>query len=224
MFAHDKRTNTLRLQPGRHPPWIRKTVEQERLNAEESLKSWLYCPECKGRWCPDSAQRPKAHLPFRDRASQLNMWSQRPHQTGGAFPSSGGGTDATQNTQPEPEPEGDGGADALAGDIMAGDMGVPMEEDDDSEEPVLLPMQEPIPDLPNPAAYPTLEEYRAGWAEKLAAHAKFTSGGFSLANLVPKKIPNLWQDCRPLTCRVRRFSVPEVRARLNDHSATPTYA
>ena len=204
MFAYDARTNTLSLQPGRHPPWVRKTSEQERARTRETAaKTWCYCPDCKGRWCPDTAQRPKAYLPFRDRASQLNMRPHKPHQTGGAHPS-GSGADASQNTQPEPEPEGDGGVDAFAGDVE-----IPMEEDVDPEVPVVLPTQEPIPDVPEPAAHPTLEEYRARWAERLEAHAKPASGGYSSTNLVPKPIPNLWQDCNPLTRDAERRSVLE---------------
>ncbi len=30
MFAHDPETNTLSLQPGRHPPWIRSTIGRRR--------------------------------------------------------------------------------------------------------------------------------------------------------------------------------------------------
>ena len=43
MFAHDPETNTLSLQPGRHPPWIRKTAEHDRAPTRESTKTWLYC-------------------------------------------------------------------------------------------------------------------------------------------------------------------------------------
>jgi len=43
MFAHDAETNTLSLQPGRHPPWIRKTAEHDRASTRESTKTWLYC-------------------------------------------------------------------------------------------------------------------------------------------------------------------------------------
>ena len=187
MFAYDELTNTLSLQPGRHPPWIRKTAEHERIFIRESTKTWCYCPECKGRWCSDTAQRSKAFVPFRDRASQLNM---RPHARPQAVPS-GGGAEASQNTQPEPEPEEEG-ADAFRGDVE-----MPADEDEleAPEEPVILPTQGHVPDAPDPEAYPTLEEYRERWAARLAAPARPTGGEYSLADLVPKAVPNLWNDC-----------------------------
>ena len=43
MFAYDEETNTLSLQPGRHPPWIRKTSEQDQMYTREWTKTWLYC-------------------------------------------------------------------------------------------------------------------------------------------------------------------------------------
>ena len=43
MFVHDPETNKLSLQPGRHPPWIRKTSEHDRASTRESTKTWLYC-------------------------------------------------------------------------------------------------------------------------------------------------------------------------------------
>ena len=43
MFVHDPETNKLSLQPGRHPPWIRKTSEQDRASTRDSTKTWLYC-------------------------------------------------------------------------------------------------------------------------------------------------------------------------------------
>ncbi len=217
MFAYDARSNRLSLQPGRHPPWIRKTSEQERARTRETAaKTWCYCPDCKGRWCPDTALRSKAYLPFRDRASQLNMRSHRPQQTGGACPSSGGPGGvgaASQNTQPEPEPEGEGGVDTFAGDVE-----MPMEEDVDPDVPPVLPTEEPIPDVPDPAAHPTLEEYRTRWAQRLDAYAKPAGGGYSSSNLVPKPIPNLWQDCTSLSRDAKRRSLFELSACLSNRS------
>ena len=221
MFAYDARTNTLSLQPGRHPPWIRKTSEQERTRSREtSAKTWCYCSDCKGRWCPDKNQRPKAYLPFRDRASQLNMRSHRPQQTGGACPSSANPGTCVDNTQPEFQPEGEGGVDTFAGDVE-----MPMEEDVDPEVPPLLPMEEPIPDVPKPAAHPKLEDYRARWAGKLHACAKPAGGGYCSWNLVPKPIPNLWQDCTTLSDNAESCSVPEFSMCPCNHpnNTTPSH-
>jgi hypothetical protein len=90
-----------------------------------------------------------------------------------------------------------------------------MEEDMD---PPVLPTQEPIPTVPDPAAHPTLEEYRARWAEKLEAYAKPAGGGYSSSNLVPKPIPNLWQDCTSLSLDAKRRSLFELSACLNNRS------
>ena len=103
--------------------------------------------------------------------------------------------------QPEPEPEG---ADAPEEEVV-----VPMAEEEEDARP--LPLQPLVPDPPPPATYPTLDEYRARWAEKLEAHSRPSRGPFSLADLVPRKLPNLWQDCRLLsgcfaTCCVRSIT------------------
>ena len=212
MFAHDPETNTLSLQPDRQPPWIRKTAEHDRASTRESTKTWLYCmlggrrarlgqapyvkafgPEdprgidCKGRWCSDGDQRPRAFLPFRDRASQLNMRPHRPPQREEA-------TSGNSQPQPKPEPED---ADVPA----ESELVMPMGEDEDDTHP--LPVQAAVPDPPPPAVHPTLDEYQARWAEKLEAHARPSQGPFSLVDLVPKKVPNLWQDCRDLSASPR---------------------
>ena len=48
-----------------------------------------------------------------------------------------------------------------------------------------------IPDV----VYPTLDEYKEKWAIALAKHSMAVSGEFSLTNLVPQPISELWQDC-----------------------------
>lgn len=185
MFVHDAKTNALSLQPGRDPPWIRKASQEDRTYTRESTKTWLYCMDCKSRWCPDAEQRSKAFLPFRDRASQLNMRPHRHFEAEGALDNRSAGSSPIQ---PEPEPEGE------AADAREGDVALPMEEEGD----VCPPLPELVPDAPEPVARPTLAEYRARWGEKLATHSRLSFGPFSLANLVPRPIPNLWQDCRHL--------------------------
>jgi hypothetical protein len=184
MFAYDEHTNTLSLQPGRRPPWIRKSSEED--GAHARAKSWAYCPECKARWCPDGVARSKAFPPFRDRASQLNMKADRPcchaPQSGAA---------ASQSTQPEPEPEDEGGC----ADAFVGDVDIPQEEGDEEDEPILLPTQGLLPDAAGPNIYPTLAEYRARWSARFAAHSGHADGVHTLTNLVPRPVPNLWQDC-----------------------------
>ena len=152
--------------------------------------------DCKNRWCPDTPQRPKAHIPFRDRASQLNL---RPHKRPPI-----GTTETTlasdQNTQPEPEPEE---AEAALDECGGGDVAPPMEDavEDSDEDAVLLPTEEDtVPEEPPEVEYPTMEQYKARWAEKLAAHSRAqATKPFSLATLVPKPLPALWQDCKGLS-------------------------
>ena len=194
MFVHDPVTNNLSLRPDAFPPWIRKVAGHGFSGVKDRAKTWLYCLDCKNRWCPDTSQRPKAHIPFRDRASQLNM---RPHKRAPV-----GSVETVvspeQNTQPEPEPE-----EAVLDECGGGDVAPPMDDDaEDSDGDVVLPTEETVPEVPK-VEYPTIEEYKARWAEKLAAHSKvqFTKG-FRLETLVPKPLPALWQDCRGLSVRI----------------------
>ena len=194
MFVHDPVTNNLSLRPDALPPWIRKVAGHGFSKVKDRTKTWLYCLDCKNRWCPETSQRPKAHIPFRDRASQLNM---RPHKRA-PVGSAETVVSPEQNTQPEPEPE-----EAVLDECGGGDVGPPMEDDvEDSDGDVVLPTEETVPEVPK-VDYPTIEEYKARWADKLAAHSKaqFSLGNkpFSLATLVPKPLPALWQDCTGLS-------------------------
>ena len=63
-----------------------------------------------------------------------------------------------------------------------------------------LPIQsetlEPVPDLPAAPTFPSLEEYKIKWAEKLALHSRENHPlVFTHQNLVPKPVTQLWQDC-----------------------------
>ncbi len=118
-----------------------------------------------------------------------------------------------ENTQPEPEPE-----EALD-ERFAGDIAPPMEEDDAerADEDVLLPTDDTLPEVPAPEEYPTLEEYKAKWEERLAAHSKpQATKVFSLSALVPRPIPALWQDCgilrSPAACDCRLILLPPPAA------------
>ena len=67
--------------------------------------------------------------------------------------------------------------------------------DEDSADDAALPAEEDaLPVLPQ-VSRPTLEEYREKWARLLAQHSTPVEGGYSIENLVPKPIHQLWQDC-----------------------------
>ena len=81
-FVHDSDTNRLSLRPGAHPPWMRPAAPA----GEQDI--WLYCEGCWARYF--NTGRTKAHIPFRDKASQ--QWL-RPIRR------------CRKKTQPRPEPK-----------------------------------------------------------------------------------------------------------------------
>ena len=98
--------------------------------------------------------------------------------------------DAALMDDPEMEPA-DGepaetGVPALA---TEGDMDVDGEDDgalpEALEETPLLPEEQ----------LPTLEEYQEKWDRLHRQHTRFVKGNFSDKNLVPKPVPQLFQDC-----------------------------
>ena len=76
----------------------------------------------------------------------------------------------------------------------------PHADDEKEAEQVLLPLEgsENVPDLPESQEFPSTEEYKRRWAEKLKHHANKCEGFFATANLVPEPVPQLWNDCRTL--------------------------
>ena len=59
----------------------------------------------------------------------------------------------------------------------------------------VVPAEEDVlPVLPQESR-PSIEEYRAKWERLLAQHSKPVEGEYSIGNLVPKPIHQLWQDC-----------------------------
>ena len=164
IFEYDTETNGLKIKPGKTPPWIR--TESKFKPSTDKSKTWLFCLDCKVRYCPDTKSVSKTYLPYRDRASQLNLappWQKHEFDS---------------ESQPEPcaEPPPD---EKITDDI----------EDDD----VVLP-EMPLPE-PIVTEYPTLDQYEEQWKEKLAKHAKSNAGEFNRDNLIPMPIPNLFQDC-----------------------------
>ena len=128
--------------------------------------------ECSERWFPGPGQRKHSHVPFRDKASQEHM---KPVARGGA-------SRVAQDKKFVPE-RGEP------------DRSLPEPEEEKEEEELAGPAAEHVPVFLPPEERPTLEDYRAKWAEKLAWHSRVARGRFSDSNLVPRPIPQLWQDC-----------------------------
>ena len=166
IFDYDPVTNRLRLKEGKREPWLKPLTNRSKTDANTS---WLYCYDCKVRYCPDSKSLPKTHLPYRDRASQLNL---RP------FTRNLSGADSQSQPEPEAEPTDD---------ITKEPLALPEEDE------VILP--EDVVPQPPVTEYPTLEQYEKKWDDQLTKYSKSNEGDFDNDNLIPTPIPNLFQDC-----------------------------
>ncbi len=169
VFQHDPATNSLSLRDGVDAPWIASSQTGVR---------WHYCKDCAAQWLGKDAK--KAHIPFRDKASQHFMKAvyRKPRDPAGTPRSS-----TSTSTQPEPDPEDfttDGYAPHAGGQQDAGEV-----YDDD------VPLD--IPELVR--QYPTLDEYKAKWERLKNHHSRTVAGVFSRDNLVPDPNSQLWQDC-----------------------------
>ena len=71
MFAYDKSTNRLSLQPGQAPPWIRP--ERASARTQDANKTWLFCTDCHHSLSSCGGASERRHLPFRDKASQARL-------------------------------------------------------------------------------------------------------------------------------------------------------
>ena len=136
-FQHDPASNTLSLRDGVDAPWIACSHTGVR---------WHFCKDCAAQWLGKDGK--KAHIPFRDKASQHFMKAvyRKPREPAGTPRSS-------TSTQPEPDPE-DFTTDAYEPHAVGlHDAG----EVNDDDVPMDIPMD--IPELVR--QYPTLDEYKA---------------------------------------------------------------
>ena len=63
-----------------------------------------------------------------------------------------------------------------------------------ADDGVVQAEEDVLPVLPQESR-PSIEEYRAKWERLLAQHSKPVEGAYSIGNLVPKPIHQLWQNC-----------------------------
>ena len=202
-FVHSKRTNRLSLRQGVQPPWIRPNAP----TGEQAV--WQYCQGCSDSYF-HAGQRTKAHIPYRDKASQ--HWIRpirrfrkqaQPRPAAEAAPAA-----------PIPEPPApDNDADMVQGEPVVGEVesegeameGLPSDaeggdacEDDDLEDFGAFAARGFVPksfNLPPDEPPRSLADYKKDWDEKFASHSRDVPGEFGRSNLIPKAVPELWQDC-----------------------------
>ena len=183
------------------PPWLRHAK-----NKDTKTAPWLYCVDCHERYFLNG-QKQKGHIPYRDKASQPLMKKMHERERVADPEVSSQGTNATQE-EPEGEPAAETLAEQTAPDTNVfpdveeeNDVGAQDEAEVGSDGSVEQEGAEreamdvdPVVEIPD-VIYPTLDEYKEKWAKALAKHSMAVAGDFSLTNLVPDPIPQLWQDC-----------------------------
>ena len=94
------------------------------------------------------------------------------------------------------------------------------DEEEDSEDEVPLPIDEQeVPDPPDTIAMPSLEDYQRKWAEKLQLHSRERRAKYSRLNLVPKPVPQLWNDCPYVP--FENLISEEATVRVQSHGSFP---
>ena len=207
IFEHDPATNKLRLKntEGGYPWYAEKPGH------------WLYCTDCFERYI---AKTEGSHVPFRDKASQRCMkptWNERKRQYNETQQEASAEPQVENATLDDPPidiPVGDAsvfGFDAPIfdqGPIDSDEEGIatPVLEDNNSTGVLPFatcevdyieeeggPAEVELPEVA-PVERPTLEQYQAKWADKMAQHSRSNDDSFSAENLCPGPVPQLWQD------------------------------
>ena len=219
MFAHDPGTNRLSLVGEAGPPWIgddnaswnycvdcwerffstvdkvvRPVPFRDKASQGNMVVSWRDRKRKAEELSDDEIDRPSA--------SQNSQGADPETDAGIAGPGAAEGEesrvvddevfqgqefpDSDEEKQPANEEEAPPG-------LLPKDPTLEPEEEDEEQEtfdaPVVLPTER----------RPTLQEYKARWAELLQEHSRAVQGGFSTENLCPTPIHQLWQDCAGLT-------------------------
>jgi hypothetical protein len=203
IFKHDPSTNRLLMKDtdGGYP-WY-----------AEKRGHWLYCTDCYERFI---VKNERSYVPFRDKASQHFIrptWNQRKRQYEEAQQEASA---CVENT-PADEPLLDvcDGDVSMVVDAPIFDQGLVDPDSKSVATPVLddsfgsgaLPFVNGDEDVHQDAnrvevellelpriERPTLEQYQAKWADKLAFHSRSNDDSFSAENLCPVPVPQLWQD------------------------------
>lgn len=176
-FDYDPETNAVRLRDGVAEPW-------KKAPPVEACKAWFYCIDCQERWLPSQGQRLHSHVPFRDRASQNYMKPILRKCQAQQF-----GAAATSTLEPEAEDD----LEEVPHDFEG--LEIPGEALEPGDGDAFDQHQDTIPDALPEEPLPSLDQYCAGWREREATYARENEGDFERHNLIPKPIPQLWQDC-----------------------------
>ena len=127
-----------------------------------TIDVWTFCHECKNRYC---CTRPRQHVPYRDRASQFNLRADpRPNLV--EDNREGEETIAAEPRPADWQDDAREGREAPNSRVVREDP--QQSEDEGATEASVLPELEPEAT----PAYPTLAEYEARWADKVAMHGK----------------------------------------------------
>ena len=172
IFKHNPATNRLSLREGVQKPWLRP----QHSRCVDDVSTWLYCTDCKDRYCKDPARRPHSHVPYRDMASRSRL---KPVKRNAPMDSARENPGLNQNANPERVTSVRGQAENNVA-----------QEDEDSECEVGM-----LGEGPEPAKRPDVDEYKQKWAELRDHHERSVPGPFNERNLVPKPDHRLWQDC-----------------------------
>ena len=197
--------------------------------------------DCHDRWLQRrGSKRPHGHITFRDKASQGMCKSARPNlqdvpseaeepravgrpAADGLQGDSTGELDPPEeetlltcepDAEPPPEDVGEVDADDLQELPEGTENGTEPEEDDDHDEEQREEPREPTPPEEKRLS---LTEYKEKWDRLFQNYARPVRGSFADSNLVPKPVPQLFQNCPwvPFDVLTADDASDEAHARLS---------
>ena len=191
IFEYDPDMNCLSLKEGVQKPWVRPKHGRQK----EGKRTWLYCCECRDRYCPAKGSRQHGHVPYRDQSSQKKMKPEyKRERCNKVMPDTEAPDLGEQDVQEvgamDPKDMEDA-VDALA------TLAAATELQPEAQEHEHAPAASEIAALQTSVAwtpFPTLDEYRSKWEVERAKHVKVVPGEFGPSNLIPEPKPELMQD------------------------------
>ena len=198
IFKHDPATNRLSLQGDVQEPWLRPAHSQ----CKDDVNVWLYCTDCKDRYCKDPGSRPHSHVPYRDMASKSRLKPvKQPLPT------------ECKQQQVESPPGENPGMQMRAPEPPRMQPSVPKTEVCESESEDSVGEIASASASLGPMKRPEIQEYKAKWMKLRDDHERSVPGAFSRKNLIPKPDHRLWQDCPYVP--FKELQSDEAQARLS---------